>query len=78
MRDHGEGADQRGPGNQGPGLYRKEDERDSCGIGFVANIKGRRSYDIIKRGLEVLERMEHRGAESADNKTGDGCGVLLQ
>ena len=59
------------------GLYRSEDEHDSCGIGFVADIKGRRSHDILNRGLEVLERMEHRGAESADNKTGDGSGVLL-
>ncbi|MDR3123337.1 MAG: glutamate synthase subunit alpha, partial [Treponema sp.] len=62
----------------GCGLYRKEDEHDSCGIGFVADIKGRPSHDIVKRGLEVLERMEHRGAESADNKTGDGSGVLMQ
>ena len=62
----------------GCGLYRREDEHDSCGIGFVADIKGRPSHDILKRGLEVLERMEHRGAESADNKTGDGSGVLLQ
>ncbi|MDR1443255.1 MAG: glutamate synthase subunit alpha, partial [Treponema sp.] len=81
MGDHEEGAEC-GPGNRGgrfpPGLYRREDERDSCGIGFVADIKGRRSCDIVRRGLEVLERMEHRGAESADNKTGDGCGVLLQ
>ncbi|MDR2181722.1 MAG: glutamate synthase large subunit [Treponema sp.] len=60
------------------GLYRKENEHDSCGIGFVADIKGRPSHDIIRRGLEVLERMEHRGAESADNKTGDGSGILLQ
>jgi glutamate synthase (NADPH/NADH) large chain len=60
------------------GLYRKEYEHDSCGIGFVADIKGRRSHGILTRGLEVLERMEHRGAESADNKTGDGSGVLLQ
>ena len=60
------------------GLYRREDEHDSCGIGFVADIKGRASHDILKRGIEVLERMEHRGAESADNKTGDGAGVLLQ
>ncbi|MDR1238787.1 MAG: glutamate synthase large subunit, partial [Treponema sp.] len=60
------------------GMYRKEDEHDSCGIGFVADIKGRPSHDILKRGLEVLERMEHRGAESADNKTGDGSGALLQ
>ncbi|MDR1252219.1 MAG: glutamate synthase large subunit [Treponema sp.] len=59
------------------GLYRLEDEHDSCGIGFVADIKGRRSHSILSKGLEVLERMEHRGAESADNKTGDGSGVLL-
>ncbi|MDR2633053.1 MAG: glutamate synthase large subunit [Treponema sp.] len=60
------------------GLYQKEAEHDSCGIGFVADIKGRPSHGIVQRGLEVLERMEHRGAESADNKTGDGSGVLLQ
>ncbi|MDR1901810.1 MAG: glutamate synthase large subunit [Treponema sp.] len=60
------------------GLYRKEFEHDSCGIGFAADIKGRKSHAILKRGLEVLERMEHRGAESADNKTGDGSGVLIQ
>ncbi|MDR0450464.1 MAG: glutamate synthase subunit alpha, partial [Treponema sp.] len=85
MGDHGEGAGQRGaqgqnavPARKGRGLYRKEDERDSCGIGFVADIRGRKSYDILKRGLEVLERMEHRGAESADNNTGDGSGVLMQ
>ena len=60
------------------GLYRQEDEHDSCGIGFAADIKGRPSHSILRRGLEVLERMEHRGAESADNKTGDGAGVLIQ
>nr|HPI90499.1 glutamate synthase large subunit [Spirochaetota bacterium] len=63
---------------QQQGLYRKEYEHDSCGIGFVAHIKGKKSHDIIKRGLEILERMEHRGAEGADNKTGDGSGILLQ
>ncbi|MDR2793813.1 MAG: glutamate synthase large subunit [Treponema sp.] len=62
----------------GQGLYSKKYEHDSCGIGFVADIQGRKSHDILRRGLEVLERMEHRGAESADNKTGDGSGVLLQ
>jgi glutamate synthase (NADPH/NADH) large chain len=66
------------PFSKNPGLYRREDEHDSCGIGFAADIKGRPSHAILKRGLEVLERMEHRGAESADNKTGDGSGVLLQ
>ncbi|MDR1218037.1 MAG: glutamate synthase large subunit [Treponema sp.] len=62
----------------GQGLYSKEYEHDSCGVGFVADIQGRKSHAILKRGLEALERMEHRGAESADNKTGDGSGVLLQ
>ncbi|MBP7734531.1 MAG: glutamate synthase large subunit [Spirochaetes bacterium] len=60
------------------GLYNSAHEHDSCGIGFVAHIKGKRSHEIIERGLEVLERMEHRGAESADNKTGDGAGILMQ
>jgi glutamate synthase (NADPH/NADH) large chain len=60
------------------GLYNRIHEHDSCGIGFVAHIKGDPSHDIINRGIEVLERMEHRGAESADNKTGDGAGILMQ
>ncbi|MDR1986376.1 MAG: glutamate synthase large subunit [Treponema sp.] len=77
MGEYEEARDQRIPSlNQG--LYQKEDEHDSCGIGFVADIKGRASHSILQRGLEVLERMEHRGAESADNKTGDGSGVLIQ
>ncbi|HLY28481.1 MAG TPA: hypothetical protein VKQ72_19190, partial [Aggregatilineales bacterium] len=60
------------------GLYDRAYEHDSCGIGFVASIKGEGSHEIIARGLEVLERMAHRGAESADNKTGDGAGILMQ
>ncbi len=60
------------------GLYDRAFEHDSCGIGFVAHIRGQKSNDIIKRGLEVLERMSHRGAEGADNKTGDGSGILMQ
>jgi glutamate synthase (NADPH) large chain len=64
------------PENQG--LYDRAHEHDSCGIGFVAHIKGEASHDIVRRGIEVLERMEHRGAESADNKTGDGAGILMQ
>ncbi|MDR2028746.1 MAG: glutamate synthase subunit alpha, partial [Treponema sp.] len=79
MGEHEEGADQCTlEKHTFGGLYRKEDEHDSCGIGFVADIRGRKSHGILKRGLEVLERMEHRGAESADNKTGDGSGVLIQ
>ena len=60
------------------GLYSPENEHDSCGIGFVAHIKGVPSHDIIKRGLEVLRNMDHRGATSADNSTGDGAGLLMQ
>ncbi len=63
---------------QREGLYDRAYEHDACGIGFVAHIKGEKSYEIIARGLEVLRRMEHRGAESADNKTGDGAGILMQ
>ena len=60
------------------GLYDPAQEHDSCGIGFVAQIKGIKSHDIINRGLEVLENMSHRGAESSDNVTGDGAGILIQ
>ncbi len=64
------------PGQQG--LYRSEFEHGSCGIGFVASIKGRKSHTIIRQGLEVLVNMNHRGAEGADSKTGDGAGILIQ
>ncbi|MFC1596116.1 glutamate synthase large subunit [Candidatus Margulisiibacteriota bacterium] len=60
------------------GLYSKEHESDSCGIGFVASIKGHKSCDIIQRGLDVLVNMTHRGAEGSDNKSGDGAGILIQ
>ncbi len=60
------------------GLYDPGNEHDNCGIGFVANIKGRKSNEIVLRGLEVLVNMTHRGAESADNKSGDGAGILMQ
>jgi len=60
------------------GLYRSEFEHDSCGIGFVAHIKGRKSHSIIEKGLETLSNMSHRGAEGADSKTGDGAGILIQ
>jgi len=60
------------------GLYDPANEHDNCGIGFVAHIKGQKSHNIIERGLEVLRNMDHRGATSADNKTGDGAGILVQ
>jgi glutamate synthase (NADPH/NADH) large chain len=60
------------------GLYDPANEHDNCGIGFVAHIRGQKSHDIIERGLQVLENMDHRGATSSDNKTGDGAGILMQ
>ncbi|MFC1708769.1 glutamate synthase large subunit [Candidatus Omnitrophota bacterium] len=60
------------------GLYDPRFEHDSCGVGFVCNIKGQRSNDIVKKGIEVLRRLSHRGAVGADPKTGDGAGLLIQ
>lgn len=60
------------------GLYNPAHEHDSCGVGLVVRITGEKSHEIIERGLQVLENLNHRGAESADNVTGDGAGILLQ
>src|ERR1700747_576911 len=60
------------------GLYDPRNEHDSCGIGFVANIKGRKSHDIIARGLQILINLDHRGAVGADPLVGDGAGCLIQ
>ncbi|MBV9685939.1 MAG: glutamate synthase subunit alpha, partial [Alphaproteobacteria bacterium] len=64
------------PGRQG--LYDPRNEHDSCGIGFVANINGRKSHDIIARGLQILVNLDHRGAVGADPLVGDGAGCLIQ
>ena len=60
------------------GLYDPQHERDSCGIGFVVNIKGQQSHEIVRKGLQVLENLTHRGAQGSDPYTGDGAGILLQ
>ena len=60
------------------GLYDPSNEKDSCGIGFVVNIKNRKSHDIIRRGLDILLNLDHRGAVGADPKAGDGAGLLIQ
>ena len=60
------------------GLYDPRFEHDSCGVGFVCNINGKKSHDIINKGIEVLNRLKHRGAVGADPKTGDGAGILIQ
>ena len=60
------------------GLYDPRFEHDACGVGLVANIKGRRSHKIITQGMEVLINLGHRGACGADPETGDGAGFLVQ
>ena len=60
------------------GLYDPRNEHDSCGIGFVANIKNVKSHKIIRQGLTILENLTHRGAVGADPKAGDGAGILIQ
>jgi len=60
------------------GLYEPALERDNCGIGFVANIRGKKSHDIIKKGIQVLINLTHRGACGCDPDTGDGAGILIQ
>jgi glutamate synthase (NADPH/NADH) large chain len=60
------------------GLYRSELEKDACGVGFVAHIKGQRSHAIVQQGLKILENLDHRGAVGADKLMGDGAGILLQ
>ncbi|MDY4626063.1 MAG: glutamate synthase large subunit [Prevotella sp.] len=60
------------------GLYNSANEHDACGVGMVVNIHGNKSHELVDNALKVLENMRHRGAEGADNKTGDGAGILLQ
>ncbi|MFT4822789.1 MAG: glutamate synthase (NADPH/NADH) large chain [Halioglobus sp.] len=64
--------------NKPRGLYRAEFERDSCGIGFVTNLKGKKSHEIIQNALTMLTCMEHRGGTGFDVKSGDGAGILIQ
>ena len=60
------------------GLYNPEHEHDACGVGFVVNIKGVKSHDIVQKGLQVLDNLTHRGACGCDPLTGDGAGILIQ
>ena len=63
---------------QAQGLYNPKNEHDSCGIGFIANIKNRKSHEIVRQGIQILVNLDHRGAVGADPLAGDGAGVLLQ
>ena len=60
------------------GLYDPQFEHDSCGIGFVVNIKGKKSHKIVQQGIEVLLNLQHRGACGCEANTGDGAGILIQ
>jgi len=60
------------------GLYDPALEHDACGVGFVANIRGERSHELVHQGIQVLEKLEHRGACGCDPETGDGAGILIQ
>jgi glutamate synthase (NADPH/NADH) large chain len=60
------------------GLYDPASEHDACGVGMLVNIHGEKSHEVVESALKVLENMRHRGAEGADNKTGDGAGIMLQ
>ena len=60
------------------GLYNPANEHDSCGVGFVADMHGRKTHDIVEMGLQILLNLDHRGAVGADAKLGDGCGILVQ
>ncbi|HEX5378854.1 MAG TPA: glutamate synthase large subunit [Phenylobacterium sp.] len=60
------------------GLYDPRNEHDACGVGFVANIKGRKSHEVVSCGLEILINLDHRGAVGADPLVGDGAGILIQ
>ncbi len=60
------------------GLYCADNEHDACGVGMIVNIHGNKSHELVDSALTVLENMQHRGAEGADNKTGDGAGIMVQ
>ena len=60
------------------GLYNPDNEHDACGVGMIVNLHGNKSHELVDSALRVLENMKHRGAEGADNKTGDGAGIMVQ
>src|SRR5690242_5750050 len=60
------------------GLYDPRAEHDACGVGFVVHMKGRRSHEIVRKALQVLINLEHRGACGCEANTGDGAGILIQ
>ncbi len=71
-----QGRQMRAPGRQG--LYDPQFEHDSCGVGFVVNMKGAKSHTIIQQSLRILMNLDHRGACGCEYNTGDGAGILIQ
>ena len=63
---------------QAQGLYAPEREHDSCGIGFIANIKNKKSHQLVRQGIKILVNLDHRGAVGADPLAGYGAGILIQ
>ncbi len=82
MLDFAQGSSSENAGPSGPppaqGLYDPAREHDACGVGFVADLKGRPSHKIVEHGLQILENLTHRGATGADPLAGDGAGILVQ
>src|SRR2546427_12724469 len=82
IRSQGDGVPMMEPHQPGPppaqGLYDPRHEHDACGVGFVVDIKGRKSNAIVRRALQVLINLLHRGACGCEPNTGDGAGILLQ
>src|SRR6186997_3478703 len=74
--DFADSADPGVPAAQG--LYDPALDKDSCGVGFIADIKGRKSHKIVQNALTILLNLEHRGAVGADPRAGDGAGILVQ
>src|ERR1700728_4874764 len=73
-----QGSGLQGSGPQSFGLFDPAQEKDSCGVGFIADIKGRKSHKIVADALTILLNLEHRGAVGADPRAGDGAGILVQ
>ena len=63
---------------QKKGLYDPRNEHDNCGLGFIADIKNRKSHEIVQQGIQILINLDHRGAVGADPLAGDGAGILIQ
>ena len=60
------------------GFFDPQSEYDACGVGFIVNIKGKKTHDIIRQGIQILENLAHRGACGCDPETGDGAGIMIQ